>query len=185
MTDEKIIELYFARDEAAIKYTAEKYESYCFTVANNILSNRQDSEECVNDTYLAAWSSIPPERPRQLSAFLGKIVRNFALMRYRKDRAYKRGGNMSEVSLELLGLIPDGCDLAEEYDSRRIGLIIDTFLRTLSKSDRQMFVRRYWYGDSIADICRQFGFGESRVKVSLHRTREKLAETLKKEGVAL
>ena len=92
---------------------------------------------------------------------------------------------MSEVSLELLGLIPDGCDLAEEYDSRRIGLIIDTFLRTLSKSDRQMFVRRYWYGDSIADICSQFGFGESRVKVSLHRTREKLAETLKKEGVAL
>ncbi len=185
MTDEKIIELFFARDETALRYTADKYENYCFAIANNILSNRQDSEECVNDTYLAAWRSIPPERPRLLSAFLGKIVRNFALIRYRRDRAYKRGGNLSEISLELLRLIPDDTDLAEEYDSRRLALIIDAFLRKLKKDDRQIFVRRYWYSDSIADICRSFGFSESRVKSSLHRTREKLADELKKEGVAI
>ena len=185
MTDEKIIELFFARDEAALEQTAKKYENYCFTIANNILSNRQDSEECVNDTYLAAWQSIPPERPQQLSSYLGKIVRNFALMRQRKDRAAKRGGNFSEISAELLALIPDGTDLAEEYDARRIGFIIDTFLRSIGKIDRIIFVRRYWYGDNIADICRNFGLGESRVKVSLHRTREKLAQTLKKEGVSL
>ncbi len=185
MTDEKIIELFFARDEAALNHTAEKYEKYCYTVAYNILSNHQDSEECVNDTYLAAWQSIPPERPKQLSAYLGKIVRNFALMRHRKERAYKRSANIAVISDEILALIPDNFDISEEYDARRIGFIIDTFLRTINKTDRQIFVRRYWYCDSIADICRQFGFGESRVKVSLHRTREKLAETLKKEGVAL
>jgi RNA polymerase sigma-70 factor (ECF subfamily) len=139
----------------------------------------------VNDTYLAAWRSIPPERPKLLSAFLGKIVRNFALIRYRRDRAYKRGGNISEVSLEILELIPDGTDLADEYDSRRLALIIDAFLRKLKKDDRQIFVRRYWYSDSIADICRGFGFSESRVKSSLHRTREKLADELKKEGVTI
>lgn len=185
MTDEKIIELFFARDELALRHTADKYENYCYTIANNILSNHQDSEECVNDTYLAAWQSIPPERPKQLSAYLGKIVRNFALMRHRKERAYKRGGNMTEISLELLTLLPDGTDIAEEYDAGRIGFIIDEFLRSIKKIDRQIFVRRYWYGDGIHDICRQFGLGESRIKVSLHRTREKLAERLKKEGVTL
>ena len=185
MTDEKIIELFFARDEAALQHTADKYENYCFAIANNILSNRQDSEECVNDTYLAAWQSIPPERPKQLSAYLGKIVRNFALTRHRKERAYKRGGNMNEISLELLELIPDGSDLAEEYDAGRLGLIIDTFLRKIKKDDRQIFVRRYWYNDSLHDICRNFGFTETKVKSSLHRTREKLAAELKKEGVAL
>jgi RNA polymerase sigma-70 factor (ECF subfamily) len=185
MTDEKIIELFFARDEMAIKHTADKYENYCFTIANNILSNREDSEECVNDTYLAAWQSIPPERPKQLSAYLGKIARNFALTKHRKERAFKRGGNMNEISLELLELIPDGSDLAEEYDIRRLGLIIDTFLRKIKKDDRQIFVRRYWYGDPLADICRNFGFSETKVKSSLHRTREKLAAELKKEGVDL
>ncbi|MBO5701212.1 MAG: sigma-70 family RNA polymerase sigma factor [Clostridia bacterium] len=185
MTDERIIELFFARDEMAIKHTADKYENYCFTIANNILSNREDSEECVNDTYLAAWQSIPPERPKQLSAYLGKIARNFALTKHRKERAFKRGGNMNEISLELLELIPDSSDLAEEYDTRRLGLIIDTFLRKIKKDDRQIFVRRYWYGDALSDICRSFGFSETKVKSSLHRTREKLAEELKKEGVAL
>ena len=140
MTDEKIIELFFARDEAALQHTADKYENYCFAIANNILSNRQDSEECVNDTYLAAWQSIPPERPKQLSAYLGKIVRNFALTRHRKERAYKRGGNMNEISLELLELIPDGSDLAEEYDAGRLGLIIDTFLRKIKRmTDKSSF----------------------------------------------
>ena len=185
MTDEKIIELFFARDEMALRHTADKYESYCFTIANNILSNRQDSEECVNDTYLAAWQSIPPERPKQLSAYLGKIVRNFALTRHRRDRAYKRGGNMEEISLELLELIPDGTDLAEVYDTNRLGFIIDSFLRSLSKDDRKIFVRRYWYSDSLFDICRNFGFTETKVKSSLHRTREKLSAVLKKEGVAM
>lgn len=185
MTDEKIIELFFARDEEALKYTAEKYENYCFTIAHNILDSKEDSEECVNDTYISAWSSIPPEKPKQLSSYLGKITRNFALMKLRKNRAYKRGGQISEISEEILSLIPDESDIAEDYDSRRIALIIDTFLRTLAKADRQIFVRRYWNGDSIYDICRFMGFGESRVKVSLHRTRNKLAEVLKKEGVTL
>ena len=183
MTDDKIIELFFARDEAALKHTAEKYESYCFTIANNILSNAQDSEECVNDTYLAAWRSIPPEKPKALSAYLGKLVRNFALMKYRKERSYKRGGSISDISLELLSLIPDEYDLSEQYSMNRVSLIIDTFLRNIKKNDRMIFVRRYWFGDPISDICRSFGFSEAKVKSSLHRTREKLAEELKKEGV--
>ena len=185
MTDEKIIELFFARDEAALKHTSEKYEDYCFTIANNILGNHLDAEECVNDTYLAVWSSIPPERPLRLSAYLGKITRNFALLRYRKERAQKRMSNIENVGEELLALIPDGSDLASDYDSRRIGLVIDTFLRSINKADRQIFVRRYWYGDSIADVCRFTGFGESRVKTSLHRTRTKLAQVLKKEGITV
>ena len=185
MTDEKIIALFFSRDEAALERVAEKYGAYCFTIANNILENQQDSEECVNDTYLAAWQSIPPEKPKQLSSYLGRIVRNFALMRYRKDRAGKRGGAVTEISLELMTLTPDDTDLAAECDARKLGLVIDIFLRSLKKADRQIFIRRYWFGDPIADICRQYGFAEARVKSSLHRTREKLAERLKKEGITL
>lgn len=185
MTDEKIISLFFSRDEAALEHVEKKYGSYCFTIANNILGNSQDSEECVNDTYLAAWRSIPPEKPKQLSSYLGKIVRNFALMRQRKDRACKRGGAIEEISLELLALIPDTEAVSQDHDVRRIGLVIDIFLRSLTKADRQIFVRRYWFGDPISDICRQYGYAEARVKSSLHRSREKLAARLKKEGVTL
>ena len=186
MKDNEILELYFLRDERAIAETKAKYGKYCQSIAKNILSDNCDAEECENDTYNAAWNSIPPQRPENLSAYLGKITRNIALKALRSKNAEKRKGSEAILSLdELEDCISCDKSISDELDNEELARIISDFLRSLKKTERQIFVCRYWYCDSIADICFRFGLGESKVKMMLLRTRNKLAKHLTEKGVYL
>ena len=186
MDDHEIVDLYWQRDEHAIEATAAKYESYCMKISQNILSDRADSEENVNDTYLHAWQAMPPQRPAILSAFLGKIARNLALNRYKARSAQKRQGDAFALSLDEL----DDCAPAlsspdDEATAAELGRSISAFLRTLLEETRSIFLRRYWYCDATADIAARYGLTESKVRVTLHRTRGKLAAYLQERGAAL
>ena len=186
MEDKEIIDLYLGREEAAISATAKKYGNYCYTVAYNILYNKEDAEESVNDTYLGAWNSIPPHKPEVLSSFLGKITRYVSLKRYRDRHAQKRGGG--ELSLayeELADCIPANHDIVADLETKEIARYINDFLSVLPATERHIFICRYWYFDSIASISRQFGFRETKVKSMLFRTRTKLRNKLIKEGVMI
>lgn len=185
MKDSDIVELYFARDERAIEETERKYGRYCRTVAYNVFANEADAEETVNDTYLGVWNSIPPQRPRIFSAFLAKITRNLALKKQRTKSAQKRGGEAELTLLELCECVPDESDVEKELEVRELSAVIDAFLRELPETERRVFMRRYWYMDSIDDICRTHGFTEGKVKMLLSRTRKKLLARLMKEGVNL
>ena len=182
MDDKRIIELFFSRDELAIASAAAKYGGYLSKIAKSILNNDEDTEECVNDTYLKAWNAIPPKEPDPLKTFLGKITRNLALDLYDKKTADKRGGTQVEICLdELSELIPDsGIDNMERGE---ITEIINRFLESISKDDRKLFVRRYWYLDSIIDIAKRYHFSESKVKTTLFRMRKGLKEELLREGI--
>lgn len=182
MQDGQIVELYFARKEEAIAATSAKYNSYCMQIAMNILHNREDSEECVNDTYLAAWNSIPPQRPERLSAYLGRLTRNLSLNRYKSMNAARRGGGELALSLsELDECIADTSTF--EQDAADMGKLISEFLYTQQKETRQVFVRRYFYNDSIADIADRFGMSDSKVKSMLHRTRLALKAYLEEHDI--
>ena len=182
MQDAQIIELYFARNEEAIAATSAKYNSYCMQIAMNILHSREDSEECVNDTYLAAWNSIPPQRPERLSAYLARLARNLSLNRYKSNHAERRGGGELAISLsELDECIADTA--VEDENAEAAGRRISDFLYTLNKETRQVFVRRYFYNDSISDIVHRFGMSDSKVKSMLHRTRIGLKAYLEENGV--
>ena len=184
MDDNRIIELYFARDEQAITETRDKYGKYCRKIAFNILSNREDAEECENDTYLGVWNAVPPTRPKVFSAFIGRITRNISLKKLRAKTADKRRSNESIISLDELGeCIPDGQSFADSLEEGELAEIINSFLGTLNATERRVFVCRYWYCDSISDICDRFGFGQSKVKMMLMRTRERLLTYLKERGV--
>ena len=186
MDDNMIIDLYWTRSESAISETSSRYGGYCTKIAMNILQNKEDSEECVNDTYLKVWNAIPPQRPVRLAAFLGRITRNLSLNMYKAKNAQKRGG--SEVALllsELEGCIPSGSSVDAEYEAGFIAKSIDGFLASAPAESRILFVRRYWYADSIAVIARRFAMSESKVKSSLFRTRNRLREHLEKEGVSI
>lgn len=185
MDDKKIIELFFARDEAALDGVEKKYGALCRYIASKILTMREDVEECVNDVLLALWNAIPPERPRDLRAYIGKSVRNRAHEISREENAWKRGGRIRIVGDELLTMLDDGTDLAADFEAKRAGKIISDFLQKINKNDKKIFVLRYWAGLEIREITQQTGFGESRVKMSLHRTRKKLAEELGKEGITV
>lgn len=185
MNDEKIVELFWARDENAIRETETKYSDLCHYIARGILTLREDREECINDALLALWNSIPPERPKSLRAYLAAVVRNLALKKSRDNNAWKRGGQVRIVGEEFLSMMDDGTDLAADYETRRAAEIVNAFLKKISRDDRRIFVMRYWFGLSYRDITRHTGFGESRVKMSLSRTRKKLAEKLEKEGVTI
>jgi len=186
MDDAKIVQLYWDRDEQAIPATADKYGSYCTSIAKNILENKEDAEECVNDTYLSAWNSMPPHRPSTLSAFLGKITRNLSLNKYKHNTAGKRGGREVTVVLdELLGLVSDTDSIEQEIDSKELINTINTFLSTLSAEKRGIFVRRYWYFDSVAKIASSFGMTENNVSVTLNRIRLKLHNCLLERGFEL
>lgn len=186
MDDAKIVQLYWDRNEQAIPATAEKYGNYCTSIARNILGNREDAEECVNDTYLNAWNSMPPHRPGVLSAFLGKLVRNLSFNRYKHNTADKRGGSQTKVVLdEIAEIVSDAADLEQEIDRRELIRAIDTFLSALSTDKRGIFVRRYWYFDNVADIASRFGMTENNVSVSLNRLRLKLHRYLLERGFEL
>lgn len=184
MDDEKIIALYWQRKDTAVRETKLKYGRYCYAVALNILGVREDAEECENDTYLAAWNSIPPARPRVLSVFLGTVTRRLALDKWRRRTAEKRGGGENAVSLqELEECIPDGRSIAEELATESLAQSISAFLRTLPETESNVFLRRYWHCESIDSLCRRYGFGKSKVKMMLSRTRQKLRVHLEKEEI--
>ncbi len=186
MDDAKIVRLFWDRDEQAISATADKYGSYCTAIARNILGNNEDAEECVNDTYLNAWNSIPPHRPSVLSAFLGKITRNLSFDRYRHNTADKRGGGEATAVLdELLEIVSDTDSVEREIDRRELVKAIDTFLGTLSADRRGMFICRYWYFDRISAIASGFGTTENNVSVNLNRIRLKLHDYLLERGFEL
>ena len=186
MDDKQIIDLYWARSESAIAETDRKYRKYCHRIAFNILADSQDSEECVNDTYLKAWSVIPPKRPVKLSTFLGKITRNLALNRYEKRTAEKRGGGEVSVALdELAECVPDANSVERMVDNRILTDKLNMFLEELPAESRRIFLRRYWELCSIHEIAEFYGISESKVKVSLFRTRGKLRSFLEQEGIAL
>ena len=185
MDDKKIIELFMARNEEAIRETEKKYGGLCRSIAKNILALREDVEECVSDVMLSLWNAIPPDRPEDLKAYVARAIRNRAHDISREANAWKRGGRVRIVGDELLSMLDDGSDLAADYEAKRAGEIISRVLDTVNKDDRRMFILRYWLGLNIDQIALHMRSGESRVKVSLHRTRKKIAEELGKEGITV
>mgnify|MGYP002519447649 CR=1 FL=1 len=185
MKDEKIIELFLLRDGRALEEVDKKYGDLIYYIASNFLALREDREECINDAMLALWNSIPPAKPKSLSAFLSSTVRHIAISKSRAGNAWKRGGHVHIVSDEFLSMIPDETDLASQFEARRAGEIMNRCLGKLSKDDRRIFVMRYWLSMSYDQIRTQTGFGESKIKMSLSRTRAKLADELKKEGITV
>ena len=186
MDDRQIIALYNERSEAALSETAKKYGRYCHTIAYNILRNEEDSEECVNDTWLRAWEAIPPQCPERLSAFLGKITRNLALNRYKHKNREKRGGGQMLLALEELAECIPGTNSAEEAANESLLVEeLNRFLEGLPAEKRKIFMRRYWYMSSVKEIAEDFGLSESKVKMTLLRMRSKLKQTLEKEGIVL
>ncbi len=186
MEDSAIVELYWAREEQALVETEGKYGGYCRTIACHILNNREDAEECVNDTYLRAWNAMPPQRPTLLGAFLGRITRNLSLDRYKIGRAEKRGGGQLPLALEELGDCAGTANqLEERLEAAELGRMIDQFLRTLPEKDCCMFLRRYWYVDSIQDIAKRYHMAEGSVKSNLYRLRQRLRTHLEQEGIAV
>ena len=183
MEDEKILNLYFSRSEQAIGETASKYGPYCHSIAMHVLENEEDAEECVSDTWFSAWNSIPPKRPSPFSAFLGRITRNLSIDRWRRTRAFKRGGGQMELALEELKDWVSGAGSLENDLIRRETLgAVNRFLGQLSVVERNVFLCRYWYLDSIQTISEVSGFSQSKVTSMLHRLRGKLRKKLSEEG---
>lgn len=186
MEDEAIIALYWQRSEEAIAQTQRKYGAYCHTIAFNILQNHDDSDECVNDTYMTAWSIIPPRRPSLFSALLAKITRNHALDRCKYNRAEKRGGGQAFLALEELAeCVPGGRGEEEYLEDRALTELLNRFLAGLLPRSRQVFLLRYWYFCGVKQIGDKLGLSESNVKMTLLRTRRQLKAMLEKEGVTL
>lgn len=182
MEDKAIVDLYWKRSEQAISETDHKYGGYCYSVAYNVLANREDSEECVNDTYMAAWEHLPPHRPAFLTTFLGKITRRISISKWRQRSASKRGGGEIVLALdELDQCVADAQDVEGAYLHKETVQCLNHFLATLPQTERDVFMRRYFLLDPVKDIAASFGFSESKVKSMLSRTREKLRSTLTKE----
>ena len=183
LEDAAIISLYWRRDAQAIPATAEKYGSYCTAVARNILRDQRDAEECVNDTYLAVWNAIPPQKPDPLRTFVCKIARNLAAAKYHANTAKKRNSRYDAALDELEGCLAAGGSVEEAYDAKELSEAINAFLSSLSYTDRFLFVRRYWYSDSMQDIAAMIGSTANSVAVRLYRLREKLRHYLIREGL--
>ena len=186
MDDTKIVQLYWDRNEQAIPATADKYGRYCASIAQNILGNKEDAEECVNDTYISAWNSMPPHRPSILSTFLGKITRNLSFNRYKYNTANKRGGGEAALVLDEIEELVSGTDNVEQEVLRKeLVKAIDAFLDGLPDNKRRIFVCRYWYFDIVSNIASRFGMTENNVSVTLNRLRLKLHNHLLERGFEL
>lgn len=183
MEDSTIIELYWNREEEALSQTQAVYGNRLHGLACRFLEE-EDAREAVNDTYLAAWNSIPPQRPQHFFAYLAKLCRNRCLNMLERQNAQKRSAQVVELTREMELCIPDTGALPDG-DSRELGQWLNGFLATLSKEQRVIFLRRYWFGDSIEQIANRLGITQSKVKTSLHRTRNRLREFLTKKGVSL
>ncbi len=184
MDDLKIIELFFKRNEQAIKETDAKYGKLCYSIAFNILKNREDSEECVNDTYAGVWNAVPPARPNNFMAFVCRIARNLALKRLEYLKREKRSSGVIVSVEELEEILPDE-RYAPNVTDEDIGRLISTFLRSQKEDVRNVFIRKYYFFDSIGEIAKLYSFSESKVKNMLFYTRNKLKEYLIKEGVEM
>lgn len=181
MEDAEIVDLFFQRSEQAIPETAAKYQGLIFQISRNILENPQDAEECVNDTYLGLWNAIPPHRPNPLLAFVCRVARNVSLNRYRHNHAQRRDESRNLPLEELEGCL--AAPSAEEtWSAQALGQTLDCFLDTLDRKSRVMFLRRYWFSDSVSWIARQMGITEKHVSVQLHRIRSRLKQYLEQEG---
>lgn len=185
MEDSEIVELYWQRAERAVNETILKYARYLKSIAFHILYNDSDSEECVNDTYTHAWNAMPPHKPQKLGPFLGKITRNLALNMYEKMTAEKRGAGEMPVALDELSEVIGKESVQQEVDASFLTDAINTFLGGLNEETRKIFVRRYWYMSSVKEIAAEYGISESKTKMTLLRTREKLRDYLEQEGFAV
>ncbi|MBQ8642806.1 MAG: sigma-70 family RNA polymerase sigma factor [Clostridia bacterium] len=183
MQDEQIVALYWQRDESAIPLTQEKYGAYLMKIARNILSSSEDSEESVNDTYLAAWNSMPPQKPCVLSVYLGKLTRRISISLWRKRNRLKRQGSEYALSLtELEDVMSKDSTPEQELEAQLLGELLNRFLRSLSPDERNTFIGRYYYMDPLKDVAAYCGMSEAKAKSMLYRTRQKLREMLAKEG---
>lgn len=183
MEDCQIIELYWKKNTDAISETASKYGAYCFNIADNILHNTEDSEECVNDTWLHAWNAMPPQQPNSLRIFLARITRNLSFDRFSARNARKRGGGeIIFVIDELAECLSSGTDVETEYENKELEQCIQRFVQTLPERDGNVFVRRYFFTDPVASIAGRYSLTENNVMVILNRTRKKLKRELMKEG---
>jgi len=186
MEDFEIVEMYWDRDENAITETDRKYGKYCRKIAFSIVNDREDTEECVNDTYLQTWNSLPPQRPEKLSTYLGKICRNISINLYEKLTAEKRGGNETDACLdELSELIGGSSEVEEQLDLTVLTDLINKFLKKCEKQARTVFVQRYWYMMSVKEIAKENRMSDSNVKMTLSRTRDKLKVYLEEEGYCI
>ena len=184
--DDKIIALYWARKEEAISETDRKYGSYCRSISFRILNDKEDSEECVNDTWLHTWNAIPPGKPEFLAGFLGKIVRNLSISKYRAGHAQKRGSGETQALLdELEECIPSGKSVEDEIEGRETAAAINRFLETLDAESRKIFVRRYFWAEPVKELAGNLNISEGKVKSQLFRMRAKLKMHLEKEEIAL
>ena len=183
MEDRAIVDLYWSRDPEAIRRTGEKYGSYCRSIARNILPDRRDAEECVNDTWLGAWNAMPENRPSLLAPFLGKITRNLAFTRWRAVHTEKRGGGELPLVLEELAECASSADTLQTVEAGELEAAVNRFLHTLPERECNVFLRRCWFTEPMANIAGRYGMREATVRTSLFRTREKLRRYLKKEGL--
>lgn len=183
MDDKRIVQLYWDRSEQAITETDNKYGTYCYSIAYNALANNEDAEETVSDTYMAAWEKLPPNRPSVLATFLGKITRYISINRWKARNTTKRGGGQIFLTLDELDDCVDGTQNVEAtYDSHELAQEFNLFLDSLPKTERDIFLRRYWFFDPISNIAETYSFSTSKVASMLHRLRGKLREQLEKEG---
>jgi len=183
MEDREIVGLFLERNSEAIKETATKYGSYCRSIAKNILGSDEDAEECVNDTYLKAWNTIPPHCPEKLSTYLGKLTRNLSFDKFRHRNAHKRGGGEIALVLEELGECVSGTDSVEaEFEKKELAYAVNSFLDTLSKEKCNIFICRYWYVLPVSEIAKRFGKSENNVSVILNRIRSELKKYLSERG---
>lgn len=184
MRDTEILDLYWSRDEQAISESQKAYGRYCYSIAWNILFSREDSDECVNDTWLRAWNSIPPKRPGRLELFLGTITRNLSLDRWKERHAMKRGNGEMMLALdELAECVPGRHDTEALAEAAELERLLNEFLRSLPERECNVFLRRYWYVEEYGEIAKRCGMKLNTVKTSLFRTRAKLRTYLEKEGM--
>ena len=182
MDDNKIIAMFFARNQDAIRHTDAAYGRRLFGLAERIVQNEQDAEESVSDTYLQAWNTIPPQRPTHFYAYIAKICRNFSLKKLDWKNAQKRKAEIVALTQEMENCIPDAAR-QNQLEARELGRLLDAFLRQQTEENRLVFIRRFWYGDTIGEIAVRYGIGESAVRMRLNRTKDKLSAYLEKEGI--
>ena len=185
MEDSKIIALFYARSEQAIAELSKKYGAVCNKVAENILNSKQDAEECVNDAYLGAWDTIPPQNPNPLLTYVCRIVRNLAIKKYHANTAQKRNSHYDVALEELENCFSNAESVEAALDVQELTAYLNVFLETLDVEKRVLFVRRYWYGDSVEELAKRFSISKHNVSVRLSRTREKLKVYLAEKGVAI
>ena len=185
MEDAAIIELYWQRCERAIEEPREKYGGYCYSISYNLLRSQEDAEECVSDAWHAAWNAMPPQRPQSLRAWLGKVTRNLSLKRWQHDHRQKRDGGMTALLSELGDCLPSPETVEKQLEAKELSAVLDRWLAGLGKLDRQLFVRRYWYGVPLQELARERKTTPAKLAQKMLRLRQSLRKTLEKEGIGL